>query len=109
MRKLAFLLLFCCISCGFLYAAESDRVAKVEILGNERIDKGVVYNAAKTKEGALYDPSKITEDLKYIYKTGFFSDVMVDVKDTDKGKTVTFIVVERPPVSAIYIAGNKKV
>ena len=34
---------------------------------------------------------------------------MIDVKDTDKGKVVTFIVVERPPVSAIYIAGNKKV
>ncbi len=33
---------------------------------------------------------------------------MVDVKDTDKGKVITFVVVERPPVSAIYIAGNKK-
>jgi outer membrane protein insertion porin family len=109
MRKLTFLLIFCCISCSLLYAAENDRVAKVEALGNERIDKGVVYNAAKTKEGDLYNPAKITEDLKSIYKTGFFSDVMVDVKDTDKGKVVTFIVVERPPISAIYIAGNKKV
>ena len=108
MRKLAFLLIFCCISCSLLYAAENDKVAKVEVIGNERIDKGVVYNAAKTKEGDSYDPAKITEDLKNIYKTGFFSDVMVDVKDTDKGKVVTFIVVERPPVSAIYIAGNKK-
>ncbi len=97
------------MSCGLLYAAENDRVAKVEAIGNERIDKGVVYNAVKTKEGDLYDPGKVGEDLKNIYKTGFFSDVMVDVKDTDKGKVVTFIVVERPPISAIYIAGNKKV
>ena len=108
MRKLVFLLIFCCFSCSLLYAAENNRVAKVEAIGNERIDRGVVFNAAKTKEGDLYDPAKIGEDLKNIYKTGFFSDVMVDVKDTDKGKVVTFIVVERPPVSAIYIAGNKK-
>src|SRR5208337_4263677 len=108
MRKLAFLLVFCCIFCGPLYAAENDKVAKVETLGNERIDKGVVYNAAKTKEGDLYDPAKISEDLKNIYKTGYFSDVMVDVKDTDKGKAVTFVVVERPAVNAIYISGNKK-
>jgi outer membrane protein insertion porin family len=109
MRKLVFLLIFCCFSCSLLYAAENNRVAKVEAIGNERIDRGVVYNAVKTKQGDLYDPARVGEDLKNIYKTGFFSDVMVDVKDTDKGKVVTFIVVERPPVSAIYIAGNKKV
>ena len=109
MRKLVFLLIFLCFSCSLLYAKENNRVAKVEAIGNERIDRGVVYNAARTKEGDLYDPAKVGEDLKNIYKTGFFSDVMVDVKDTDKGKVVTFIVVERPPVSAIYIAGNKKV
>ena len=52
MRQLAFLLVFCCISCGLLYAAENDRVAKVDAIGNERIDRAVVINAAKTKEGA---------------------------------------------------------
>lgn len=108
MRILALLSVFFCISCSLLYAAETDRVAKVDAIGNERIDKGVIINAAKTKEGDLYDPAKVGEDLKKIYKTGFFSDVMVDVKDTDKGKVITFVVVERPPISAIYIAGNKK-
>ena len=48
----------------------------------------------KTKEGDTYDPAEIGEDLKSIYKTGYFSDVMVDTKDTDKGKAITFIVVE---------------
>ncbi len=63
----------------------------------------------KIQSGDVYDPAKIGEDLKSIYKTGYFSDVMVDVKDTDKGKTVTFVVVERPSVNAIYIVGNKKI
>ena len=109
MRKLAFLLIFCCFSCNLLYAAENNRVAKVEVIGNERTDRGVVYNAVKTKQGDLYDPAKVGDDIKNIYKVGFFSDVMVDVKDADNGKVVTFIVVERPPISAIYIAGNKKI
>ncbi len=108
MRKLAFFLVLCCMFCGFVYAAENDRVAKVEVIGNERIDKGVVSNAAKTKEGDVYDPAKIGEDLKNIYKTGFFTDVMVDVKDSPQGKVVAFVVVERPPISGIYLAGNKK-
>ena len=47
--------------------------------------------------------------MKNIYKTGFFSDVQIDVKDTDQGKAVTFVVIERPSVKAIYVAGNKKI
>ncbi len=109
MRILLFFLVFCCISSSLLLAAENEKVAKVEVIGNERIDRGVVLNAVKTKEGEVYDAAKAGEDLKNIYKTGFFSDVMVDVKDTDRGKVLTFVVVERPPISAIFIAGNKKV
>jgi outer membrane protein insertion porin family len=109
MRVLALFLAFCCVYSGLLLAAENEKVAKVEVIGNERIDRGVVFNAVKTREGEVYDAAKVGEDLKNIYKTGFFSDVMVDVKDTEKGKVVTFVVIERPPISAIYIAGNKKV
>jgi outer membrane protein insertion porin family len=109
MRVLALFLAFCCVYSGLLLAAENEKVAKVDVIGNERIDRGVVFNAVKTREGEVYDAAKVGEDLKNIYKTGFFSDVMVDVKDTEKGKVVTFVVIERPPISAIYIAGNKKV
>lgn len=109
MRKLVFCLVFWSLFAGLVFAAENDRVSKVDVIGNERLDKGVVLNAAKTKEGDVYDPAKVGEDIKSIYKTGFFSDVMVDVKDAAKGKVVTFVVVERPPISAMYIAGNKKI
>src|SRR5208337_4474541 len=109
MRHLLFSVLFCTVFTTLLFAQENGRIAKIDVVGTERIDKGVVTNAIKSREGDVYDPAKIGEDLKSIYKTGYFSDVMVDVKDTDKGKAVTFVVVERPPVNAIYITGNKKV
>ncbi len=109
MKYLAVSLILCAIFSSVLLAAEADKIARVDVVGNERIDKGVVLNAVKTKVGDVYDPVKIGEDLKSIYKTGYFGDVMVDVKDIDKGKAVTFVVVERPSVSAIYIVGNKKV
>lgn len=109
MRHLAFSVLFCTIFTTLLFAQENGRIAKIDVVGNERIDKGVVTNAVKSRVNDIYDPAKIGEDLKSIYKTGYFSDVMVDVKETDKGKEVTFVVVERPAVHAIYISGNKKV
>jgi outer membrane protein insertion porin family len=109
MRILVLSLVIWSLFAGLVCAAGNDRVTKVDVIGNERLDKGVVLNAAKTKEGDIYDPAKVGEDIKSIYKTGFFSDVMVDVKGEEKGKVVTFVVVERPPIAAMYIAGNKKI
>lgn len=109
MKYLAVSLLLFLVASSAVFAAETDKIARIDVVGNERIDKGVVTNAIKSKEGDAYDPSRVGEDLKSIYKTGYFSDVMVDVKETDKGKAVTFVVVERPSVSTIYVVGNKKV
>ncbi len=111
MKKLAFLfVILSLVVSNLVFAADdSNRIAKIDVIGNERIDRGVVTGAIKTREKDVYDPQKIGEDLKNIYKTGFFSDVMVDVKDTDEGKIITFVVVERPPISAIYMSGNKKI
>jgi outer membrane protein insertion porin family len=92
-----------------LIANGSETILKIEVTGNERIDTGFIVNAIKTKENTPYDLDKIREDMKNIYKTGFFSDIQIDVKDTDKGKIVTFVVVERPPIKAIYLSGNKKI
>ena len=110
MKGPAVLIVFLCLILSTLaFSAEQERIAKIEVTGNERIDKGIIANAIKSKEKETYDQTKIREDIKNVYKTGFFSDVQVDVKETDAGKTVTFIVIERPPVNVIYISGNKKI
>jgi outer membrane protein insertion porin family len=102
-------LLITCILTGYALGQDKDVIIKLDVTGNDRIERGVVINAVKTKEKEAYDPDKIKEDMKNIYKTGFFSDVQVDVKDTPEGKIVTFVVVERPPISEISISGNKKI
>lgn len=94
---------------GIALAQESEKIVKIDAIGNERIERGVVLNAVKTKEQESYDPEKIREDIKNIYKTGFFSDVQVDVKESPEGKIVTFVVVERPPISDVTITGNKHI
>jgi len=91
-----------------LFAADAERIAKIEVTGNERIDTAFIMNNVKTKEREAYNLDKLREDMKNIYKTGFFSDVQINVQDTDAGKAVTFVVIERPPIKAIYLSGNKK-
>ncbi|MDR2018506.1 MAG: outer membrane protein assembly factor BamA [Syntrophobacterales bacterium] len=93
----------------FAKPQETEKIVKIEITGNESVDKGFIANAIKTKENDPFNLEKIREDMKSIYRTGFFSDVQIDVKDSDNGKIVTFVVIERAPIQAIYVSGNKQV
>jgi outer membrane protein insertion porin family len=90
-------------------AQQPEKVAKIDVTGNESIDRGAILNNVKTKENDTYNLDKLREDMKNIYKSGFFSDVQIDVKDSDKGKIVTFVVIERPSIKMIYVEGNKEI
>jgi outer membrane protein insertion porin family len=93
----------------FVWAQQVEKVARIEVTGNESIDRGFILNSVKTKENDPYNLDKLREDMKNVYKTGLFSDVQIDVKDSDKGKVVTFVVIERPPIKMIYVVGNKQI
>ncbi|HAR96618.1 MAG TPA: outer membrane protein assembly factor BamA [Deltaproteobacteria bacterium] len=107
--RVFFAIIFLLFTAQVLSAQQQDKIARVEIVGNERIDKGFIVNAIRTKENEIFDSEKIREDIKNVYKTGFFSDVQVDSKESPEGRIITFVVVERPPINSIYVSGNKNV
>ena len=109
--KVIRILVFICVilTSTFVMAQQPEKVAKIDVTGNESIDRGAILNNIKTKENDTYNLDKLREDMKNIYKSGFFSDVQIDVKDSDKGKIVTFVVIERPSIKMIYVEGNKEI
>ncbi len=49
------------------------------------------------------------DDIRSVYKMGFFEKVEADVQDTAAGKLLTFVVQENPSIQEVRIAGNKKI
>lgn len=86
-----------------------QRIAKVDFRGNLKIESSVINQAIKGTQGSLYSDAQLAEDIKTIYKLGYFDDVAADVTDTPEGKTVAFIVREKGLVTSIFIKGNKAV
>ena len=84
-----------------------EKVAAVIISGNKRIESEAIKRIMKTKEGDIYLAKHLQDDLKSIYKMGYFGDVRVETSDTPKGKVVTFQVVENQTIGNIRIRGNK--
>ena len=84
-------------------------IEKIQIAGNLRIAEDVILPNIKTKEGDIFDLKKLNEDLKSIYKMGYFENVELKIDEGTKGIIVTFEVKENPSVKEIVFKGNKKI
>ena len=86
-----------------------DVIYKITILGNVKIEEGVIRGAVKSREGGPFSNEQVREDLRLIFGLGYFTDVQVDIKSTPKGKEIIYIVAEKPSIKEVLILGNDKV
>lgn len=87
------------------YTGRAQFIASIKPEGNKRIDSGAILRKILTKAGDSYSPSGLREDLKAIYKMGYFDDVQIDTVDGENGKEITFRVTEKPTISSITYSG----
>jgi outer membrane protein insertion porin family len=90
-------------------AAGREQVADIQVKGNRRIEAEAVKAVLKTKAGGAYSPVRLDEDLRAVWKMGYFDDVRFETSDGPQGKTVVISVVEKPVVREVAISGNKAV
>ncbi len=83
-----------------------QKIVQVLIKGNNRIEKDAIRRVIKIKEGDLYNLKNISDALKDIYKMGYFDDIRVEAQNVAGGKTITFMITEKPTVRNILIKGN---
>ncbi len=84
-------------------------IADVKVRGNDRIEAEAIKREAKSKKGELLKPEQVSEDIRAIYKMGFFEKVDAEVADTPAGKVLTFVVQENPIVQEVKLTGQKKI
>ena len=89
------------------YTGRLYRIAKIEISGNTRIDSGAILKHIQNRAGDRYNQTQLREDLKNIYKMGYFDDVQINVENTEEGKIVSFSVKEKEVIASVTISGEK--
>jgi outer membrane protein insertion porin family len=83
-------------------------ISIIQVKGNKRIESDAILATIDTKKGDKFDQARLDQDLRNIYKMGYFKDVSIETEDDDKGKTVTINVVELPFITQIKFEGNKE-
>ncbi|MFH1033165.1 MAG: outer membrane protein assembly factor BamA [Pseudomonadota bacterium] len=90
-------------------AAGREQLAEIKVEGNKRIEAEAIKAVMQSKVGGPYAPVRLDEDLRAIWKMGYFDDVRLDSADSPQGKVVTVKVKEKPTVREVNIVGNKAI
>ncbi len=87
---------------------ETFMVKKIEFKGVQTLRKEMLQTLIQTQVGQEISDELLTKDIESLYKdTGFFYDIVVDVRNSEGGGfEVTYILKESPKVEGINIIGN---
>jgi outer membrane protein insertion porin family len=90
-------------------AADEVKVVLIEVQGNRRIEAATVLAKIKTREGDLFSPALIKDDIRALYQLGHFEDVQVKTEGFENGLKVIFVVKEKPLIREISFEGNDEI
>jgi outer membrane protein insertion porin family len=88
---------------------EQALVKQIDIRGSRKIDEATIRFKLRTKVGEPFSLEKTREDVKGLYRLGFYDDVAVDAEVFEGGLKVTFILTEKPTIREVKIRGNKQI
>ena len=108
MRRIWFVTAILLLQVVICSAGEND-IHKISVLGNVKVEEGVIRGAIKSREKGPFSIEQVREDLRSIFATGYFADIQVDIKSTAQGKEIIFVLVEKPSIKEVVITGNQKV
>jgi outer membrane protein insertion porin family len=108
MRLIFLFLLIIIITPAVIYAQELPIIKSVEIKGLKRIDENAVKSKITQKPGEPISQEKTNEDIKNIFKMGYFDDVKAEIEPFEGGIKLIYVVKEKPTIVKIDFQGNKE-
>jgi outer membrane protein insertion porin family len=102
MRKIIVLLAL--LACAPLHAQDFI-VEEIRVDGLQRISEGTVFSFLPLEVGDRLTPVRARSSIRDLYRSGFFDDIQL----AREGNILIIEVTERPAISSVVIAGNKKI
>jgi outer membrane protein insertion porin family len=83
-----------------------EKIVEIRIQGNDRIEVDAIKRVIKTAAGDIYYVKNLSEDLKAVYRMGYFDDVRIEAENVPPGKIIIFTVKEKQTIRRIKIKGS---
>ena len=90
-------------------ANPGDVITEFGVRGTRRVEPDSVLGQLRLKVGDKIDLDVVSDDIRRIYRLGYFEDIQVDATKTNDGRVVvTFIVKEKPAIVTISSCSPKR-
>ncbi len=90
------------------HSEELPVVTAIEVKGVKRIEEGSVKAKISQKIGEPLSNERTSDDIKSIFKMGYFDDVKVNMEPFEGGLKLIYIVEEKPTIIKVDFQGNKE-
>ena len=87
--------------------AAGQRIARVVVQGNERVNTHRILGQMRLREGSLYSPEAVDQDLKRIIDLREFDNVVLRPQQEADGLVLVVEVTERPILARLEFVGNE--
>ncbi len=82
-------------------------IKQVQFRGNRKVEDAAIRINLLSKVGTKLDLAKVREDIRAMWKMGFFADIRVEAMASPAGGVILiFAVTEKPSVRKVLISGN---
>ena len=85
---------------------ENAKIKDIKIAGNLRVEEDGIRLHLKSRPGDSFNSGVVDQDVKAIFRMGFFDDVTADLSPDG---VLTYTVKEKPYIKEVKIQGNSKV
>ncbi len=86
---------------------QKGKIVQVRVEGLKLIEQGLVYATISSQPGSQLFPKVVVEDIKALYKLGYFEEVSVDIEVLGADEVVLiFRLSEKPRIGVIELTGN---
>ena len=86
--------------------AAAPHISQIEVTGQKKLEKDAILARLKSRVGEEFSESKIAEDIRILFRMGFFVQIEVYRADDKNQIALEFKVVEKPTITEIVFEGN---
>jgi outer membrane protein insertion porin family len=92
---------------SFAQQGTEPTIERIDIRGNRRIPEETIRFYIQSRPSERFDEKRLEYDLRALYKANFFENIVIEERDGDIGKIITFVLKEKPLIRSIEYSGNK--
>lgn len=89
--------------------SSAPTISRVRIVGNQRVEQDAIRIHISSQPGQPLNNAIVDQDVKAIYRMGFFTDVHATVEQAGGQAILTYHVKERPLITDVRTEGMKEI